>query len=347
MAHLHFDFKPRRMQAHAGGAKLAVQYLTRSGPYEPTQQRDVAYLTRQDAATRQRGDLIMEETRNLPGWAYNDATLFFQSAEAYERKNGQYAVAIQASLPRELPREQQLELMHDFLESQLKGKPLLVVVHEPIGKDGQPQPHFHVLASARTNDGAERTASGYFRRSDANEPGAAKDRFFVHKQAPARLRQAYSDLTNAALERAGSPERVDPRSLWTRGVEREAAPKATRAEVDATRAHEQRIAEEHWQARKITLGLRPGDIKDRATVREHTYAWSRDMRNLVDRSPGRAQELRQAWTRNAKQAWEQHDQARQVPRSRERMPSPTIPVPDRTYPKGHFEVDLDREALSR
>jgi MobA/MobL family len=344
MAHLHFDITPRTRRGSATTAKRAVAYLVREGSYAPAA-REVDYLTRASTDTRKRDDLVWQDTRNMPRFAHDNPYNFFESAAAYERKNGQWAIAVQASLPRELSRVQQLEIIEDFLGSQLRDKPLLVVLHEPRARDGELQPHIHVLFNARTNDGIDRSASGYFRQAhrQAKEPGAAKDRFWTHKQAPARVRHAYSDIVNAALERAGVTERMDPRSLFTRSIDREVAPKASQEDLARTRADEQRIAHEYWAQRKITLGLRPRDITQREVVQTRAYQWSRDMRNLVDRSPDRAQELRQAWTQTAKQAWVIHDQQRSQAREHSRTPA----LPQRAYPRGHFSADLEREGLDR
>jgi hypothetical protein len=354
MAVLRFAMKPRTMERGASlSAKLAVAYLAREGKYEPARE-EVEYLTRESEATQPRGDLIYQETRNMPGWAYGDAYNFFESAATYERKNGRWAMGLEASLPRELTREQQRELTHDFLDSQLKGKPLLVVQHEPIGTDGLPQPHIHVLFSERTNDQVERAASAYFRRANPGHPergGAAKDPFWHEQDAPLRARQAWADLTNAALERAGSPARVDPRSLYTRGIERSPEPKVgwqqdglsqrEAAKAAFTRAQEQQIAEEYWTQRKMALGLRPGTIQDRELVKEHVYAWSRDKETVIDRTPQRWQEKHQAWTQRKVERVKTYEHQRNHERSR------TVPLPGKAHPRGHLEIDLDREEIDR
>jgi hypothetical protein len=107
------------------------------------------------------------------------------------------------------------------------------------------------MYNARIIDGIEREAAQFFQRANANHPergGARKDRFFVDKHMPRQVRQAWSDLTNAALERAGAGLRVDPRSCKERGL-------VYVPQTPAEQAKEQSLAVEHWQERKHQLGL--------------------------------------------------------------------------------------------
>jgi hypothetical protein len=288
MAITRFAMKPRTMSG-AQSATRAVAYLTREGAYAPAQ-REVGYLVRETEATRTRDDLVWQATYNLPTWADNDPYRFFEAAAAYERTNGRWAITLEVALPKELSRQEQLALAHDFVHSQLPDKPCLVVMHEPRTPDGL-QPHIHVLFSPRGNDGIARTAAQYFRRAHPAHPargGAPKDPFWSQRQCPSRVRRAYTDLVNASLERAGHEVRLDPRSLVARGIARDAEGKdawkadgdVTRARVRAQRtqtlAEEQRLAHEHWEARKQVLGITHVHDVSREELVERTRAWTRN-----------------------------------------------------------------------
>jgi hypothetical protein len=98
----------------------------------------VAYLTREGADVQARNDLVASGVRNMPGWAQDNATVFFREAARAERAGGRYAYVLQFSLPRSLTHEQQMALKDDFIEATMPDKPLLWVKHEPVGLDGHP-----------------------------------------------------------------------------------------------------------------------------------------------------------------------------------------------------------------
>lgn len=128
------------------------------------------YLLRQSLDTLNRGDLRYSEVGNLPAWA-RDVTHFFGAADRYERANGiSYREAVVA-LDRALPPEQQVAIMREYIRVFTMGhKPYLAVLHEPLGSDGFPQPHVHVMFCERINDGIERGADQFFRRYNPQQP---------------------------------------------------------------------------------------------------------------------------------------------------------------------------------
>lgn len=301
MAITRFSLKART-RSGAQMAQRAVQYLTREGPYAPAHsvepaQREVSYLVRETAATRARDDLVWQQVGNLPVWAQGSASQFFEAAVAYERTNGRWGIALQAALPRELSREQQMALTHDFLHAHLPDKPYLVVMHEPRTATGETQPHIHVLFSERSMDGIEREEAQFFKRANRAQPergGAAKDLYWHERRCPGRIRQAWVDLTNYHLERAGHDVRVDARSLYARGIEREPERKAGwqregsehREQVQQARtqtdAREQQLAREHWEQRKQGLGITNVHDLSPEAMQAKSRAWARDGQ------PGRA-----------------------------------------------------------
>ena len=301
MALSHFSLKART-RSGAQMAQRAVQYLTREGPYAPAHnvepaQREVGYLVRDTAATREHDDLVWQQVGNLPAWAQGSASQFFEAAVAFERTNGRWGMALQAALPRELSREQQRALTHDFLHAHLPDKPYLVVMHEPRTATGETQPHIHVLFSERGMDGIAREEAQFFKRANRAQPeqgGAAKDRFWSERRCPHRIRQAWVDLTNYHLERAGHDVRVDARSLHARGIEREPERKAGwqregaehREQVQQARtqtdAREQQLAHEHWEQRKKVLGIANVHNLSPEAMQDKSRAWARDGQ------PGRA-----------------------------------------------------------
>jgi len=258
----------------------------------------IAYITGHkvtplDQATRElryltegREDLVQEGTRNLPGWAAT-AHAYFAAAERYEGggEQRQYNAFEEwkISLPYELSRTQNAALVEDLLDT-IAGTalPYTYAFHEPQTLNGsRPQPHIHLLLSARRNDAHIRTAETHFKRYNRAHPergGAEKDPAFGVLGAVKASRLMMSDVLNLHLERHGHVARVHPDSLKSRGIDREPEPKLLPSESNAyrTRKHvsptmaevlairelratqpprEQNNARQYWEQRKATLRI--------------------------------------------------------------------------------------------
>jgi hypothetical protein len=131
-------------------------------------------------------------------------------------------------------------------------------------KDGEHQPHLHVLFSERTDHGKDVDAETYFRRPEVG--GCAKDRWFHQRNSAYALRESWADWCNYTLEAHHHAARVHPRSLYARDIDRKPEPKvgyssdpalhARRVEIQQARdvAQEQALAAAGWEARKRQLG---------------------------------------------------------------------------------------------
>lgn len=290
MATPHFE-RTTHKHGNKKSAMQKVQYISREGAYSPrdvpTQAR-VDHLDLQPGGERLRDDLIHKEVHNLPSWAHDNAVTFFAAAEEYERGRnaGKWGGVIMTewkfSLPRELTSDQQLTAARDFLHSQLgETHPYVFAMHEPRAADGGTNPHIHCLWSSRTLDGIERPVEQFFRRYNAVHPergGARKDPALTKYGEMTRERQAYTDVINLHLDRAGSLERLHPGSHRSRGLERDPESRVfpsdsnrakfhqeitdNWAEVLANRARrptyaaaEATDAQQYWKQRKMQLGI--------------------------------------------------------------------------------------------
>lgn len=258
MVSAHCWMKPYSARDVAKGASMHVRYLKREGEFAPG-----AYAERTSEKTKDYDDYVTGNVRNLPAWAAGDASRFFTQAARSERVNGYYAFQVEFSLPRELTREQQLMLAHDVMDATMPDLPALWAMHEKRLKDGEMHPHIHVLFSARRMDGVARGPEQMFKRWDRRQPhrgGCEKDLFWSQRQAPEQLRQAFADMTNYHLERAGAVERLDPRALKRRGSQRPAIrwDHSERPNA-ATLARERAQAQEAWEQRKAYKDL--GDMQ--------------------------------------------------------------------------------------
>ncbi|MCP2770636.1 MobA/MobL family protein, partial [Salmonella enterica subsp. enterica serovar Typhimurium] len=84
----------------------------------------------------------------------NPAELW-KAADEFERKNGTAYREIEIALPRELTREQRIELVEDFVQKELGNRHAYqYAIHNPPGAiDGKEQPHAHIMFCERINDG--------------------------------------------------------------------------------------------------------------------------------------------------------------------------------------------------
>ncbi len=134
---------------------------------------------------------------------------------------------VEVALPRELEQERQIELAREFAQELTRESnlPYTMAVHEGKGKDGQgDNPHAHMMISERQNDGHERDREEWFKRANRDEPehgGAPKTREFHGGQQIEEMRERWARDLNHSLERDGSLERVDERSLSAQGIDRE------------------------------------------------------------------------------------------------------------------------------
>jgi hypothetical protein len=239
----------------------------------------VAYIMRR---TGTQEDLVYARAQNLPDFSADDPAVFFQAAEHYGSPAWTAYEEWKFALPRELNQAAQLAAARGFLQSTFGDThPYVWAMHEPVAADGERQAHVHVLWSARTLDGIERSPSHFFMRANGAHPergGAPKARELDHMGAVKAARVQYTDVMNLHLERAGSDARLHPDRLEARGLMREPEPRLDprdsrafkeRGEVTAAmqqvldhrkryaiaRAREQRLAVTYWEERKRELGL--------------------------------------------------------------------------------------------
>jgi hypothetical protein len=190
-----------------------------------------SYIAREgDYKTRQGEKLEATEHGNMPEWAKENPSLFWQCADQYERKNGTTYREIEIALPRELSPEQRKDLVKNFVEQELGNKHAYTwAIHTPKASiEGGEQPHAHIMFSERIQDGINRSPDQFFKRYNSKNPdrgGCQKSN--TAKTAEQRrielteLRERFANLQNAYLEKYGHESRVDHRSLADQGIERQ------------------------------------------------------------------------------------------------------------------------------
>lgn len=163
--------------------------------------------------------------------SFSDRSTLWNSVELFEKAgNAQLARELDAALPIELSREEQIRLVREYCSSQFVSKGMCVdfAIHDTDSGN----PHCHIMLTMRPLDERGAWAAKSKKEYDLDENGERirlqSGRYKTHKvdltgwnsQENALIwRKAWADISNEFLERAGSPERIDHRSNAERGID--------------------------------------------------------------------------------------------------------------------------------
>jgi len=164
-----------------------------------------------DYARRAKGviESVILAPEGAPAWATDSGKLWNFVEACEHRKDSQLAREFILSLPRELSTEDQLRTAVDWANKELV--PSGMVVELSLHHTRAGNPHAHLLCTMRKIDGE---------KFSAKKPREWNDRSVLKAQ-----RKSWADAVNAALEKAGRPERVDHRSLKDQGLSKIPEPK--------------------------------------------------------------------------------------------------------------------------
>lgn len=157
----------------------------------------------------------------------------WNAVEAHEkRKDAQTARELRIMIPRELDPPERIRVVREYLLKSFVSRGMVADVcwHNKTASDGREQPHAHVLLTMR-----QLTPQGFGLKSrhewvpdptgrihpdgrpvmvESNGQSWNSVAYFE------RCREDWENIANKALERAGSAERIDRRSLLARGLSR-------------------------------------------------------------------------------------------------------------------------------
>ncbi len=145
-----------------------------------------------------------------PGWVFEPERLWNTVEQTEKRKDAQLAREFILAVPRELDAQTQFETAANWARQELVASGMVTELSLHHDKRGR-NPHVHILCTMRKLEG------DHF---SAKKPREWNDKAMLKHQ-----RESWCDAVNAALEKAGRPERVDHRSLKERGIDREPQPK--------------------------------------------------------------------------------------------------------------------------
>ena len=140
---------------------------------------------------------------NAPDWATDRAKLWNEVERVEKRKDSQLAREINIALPKELNREQQIELLRNYVKESFVSKGMIAdtVIHDT----DKGNPHAHIMLTMR----------------DINQDGfGKKNREWNNRENIDKWREQLADHINKSLEKIGIKDRVDHRSYKEQGIDK-------------------------------------------------------------------------------------------------------------------------------
>ena len=214
-----------RIISRSEGRKAVACAAYRSG----SEMRDERYGLVHDY-TRKRGIMHSEivAPADTPAWMLDRSQLWNGVEAAEKRKDSQLAREILLSLPHQFSESERIEIVRQFVQDQYVSQGMIadMSLHEPDLRGDNRNYHAHVMLTMRSL-----TEDGF----------GPKERAWNDDELLKHWRQEWENHLNRELERIGSDERVDCRSLADRGIDREPEPKqgqlATEMERNGKRSH--------------------------------------------------------------------------------------------------------------
>lgn len=183
------------------------------------------YINRDDKYSSRFDDLRFSQSGNMPSFAQNNPSLFWESADIYERSNARVCTEIEFALPRELNLAQQQILVNEFINQTIDNDkhklPYSFAIHNDPENNN---PHCHLIFSERHQDGIERTPEQFFKRANSKaleQGGAMKSKHANAREFVQDVRTTWRKLANQHLEKHGIDSRIDERTLKAQGIERD------------------------------------------------------------------------------------------------------------------------------
>ena len=219
MAIYHFHLKKVSKSKGINGKALKhAKYILREDEYENKGREHEEYILREGSFDK-KNDLEYKEHGNMPEFIKEQPKNFWKTAEKNERKNGVIYREFEIALPVEFSREQNIDLVKEFVEREL-GKDYIYTfaIHKPksLTKEGMDQPHVHLMFCDRKLDGIERNEKDFFKRYNSKNPelgGARKEIEWQTKEKLVDLRKDWEILLNSHLEKNNINQKISCETL--------------------------------------------------------------------------------------------------------------------------------------
>jgi len=185
--------------------------------------------------------------KRSPDWVFDRSKLANRIEATETRVNSQLWREVEVALPRELTPKQHIQLLNDYAQTQFAERGMVcdICLHDKKTHKGG-NPHAHILLTLR----------------DINPDGfGAKRRDWNDKALVTQWREAWATACNAALEQAGSTERIDHRSNKDRGIEAPATQHLGRRTPWNADNWDERAAFNAWTQTRIELAKIQAEVK--------------------------------------------------------------------------------------
>lgn len=214
--------------------------------------------------------------QNAPDWMSQREKLWNRVEESEKRKDSQLSREVRMSLPRELTLEQNIALAREYVQKEFVDQGMVadLNIHIDKAKDGEPQPHAHVMLTLR-----EITPDGF----------GKKNREWNRTDLVEQWREAWANTTNRHLALQGLDLRIDHRSNAAQGIDLEPQHKigcAIAQERMARWEDHQRIARENGEAilKEPTIALT-------AITRQQSTFTHQDIARFINRHTVNAEQF--------------------------------------------------------
>jgi Ti-type conjugative transfer relaxase TraA len=228
-----YHFSGKAISRSSGRSSIAsAAYRAGEKLYDERQEKTFDYSRKQGVIHKA---ILLSE--GAPEWMADREKLWNAVEAAEKRKDAQLARELNISLPRELSEEQNVELIREFVQNEFVAKRMVadLCVHVDKAKDGEEQPHAHVMLTLR-----EVTEKGF----------GLKERSWNAKENLLAWREAWAEYANKYLALNGLEQRIDHRTLEEQGIALEAQKKIGREMPrirDLRMEEHQRIARENGE----------------------------------------------------------------------------------------------------
>ena len=139
---------------------------------------------------------------HAPEWVQDRERLWNEVEASETRVNSRLAREINIALPRELSKEQQVELIRNYAQSEFVDQGMIADI--AIHRDDSENPHAHIMLTTR-----EISEEGF----------TVKNREWNKKELLEQWREQWAEHANKALEREGVQDRISHLSHEARGLE--------------------------------------------------------------------------------------------------------------------------------
>jgi Ti-type conjugative transfer relaxase TraA len=213
LAIYHLSMKPI---SRASGRSSVAAAAYRAGECLTNERDGLTHdFTRRDGV--EHAEIVLPQGAGA-GWALDRSALWNAAEQAENRKDARVAREFEIALPHELSAEQRLELTRAFAQdlSDRYGTAVDFAIHAPHGATDVRNHHAHLLMTTR-----QVTAEGLAQKSFIER----ENKWLVANDLPSaqlqlrEVRQAWEQVANAHLARAGLDIRIDHRSHQERGLE--------------------------------------------------------------------------------------------------------------------------------